>query len=63
MADSAYITDLCRITFDLNIKVIKSFCLGKKIDKKHRPILILFNNYEIEAKILLVFYFLPDEYI
>ena len=34
-ADSAYIiySDLCRITFDLNLEIIKSFCLGKKIDK------------------------------
>ena len=29
-ADSTYISDLCRITFDLNVEIIKSFCLGKK---------------------------------
>ena len=26
-----HISDLCRIAFDLNIEIIKSFCLGKKI--------------------------------
>ena len=54
-ADSAYIiySDLCRIIFDLNVEIIKSFHLGKKIDKKHRPLLIRLSNYEIKAKILL----------
>ena len=51
-ADSAYISDLCRITFDLNVEIIKSFHIGKKIDKKHRPLLIHLSNYEIKAKIL-----------
>ena len=31
-ADSAYISDLCRITFDLNIEIIKLFRIGMKID-------------------------------
>ena len=30
-----HISDPCRIAFDLNIEIIKSFCLGKKIDIKH----------------------------
>ena len=30
-----HISDLCRIAFDLNIEIIKLFCLGKKIDLKH----------------------------
>ena len=51
-ADSAYISDLCRITFDLNVEIIKSFRIGKKVDKKHRPLLIHLSNYEIKAKIL-----------
>ena len=42
-ADSAYISDLCRIIFDLNIEINKLFCTGKKIDKKHRPLLICSN--------------------
>ena len=50
--ESAYISDLYRITFDLNVVIIKSFHLGKKIDKKHRPLLIRLGNYEIKAKIL-----------
>ena len=50
--DSAYISDLCRITFALNVEIIKPFHLGKKIDKKHRPLLIRLGNYEIKAKIL-----------
>ena len=32
-ADSAYISNLCRITFDLNVKIIKSFLFGKKMHK------------------------------
>ena len=32
-ADSTYISDLCRITFDLNVEINQSFCIGKKIDK------------------------------
>ena len=51
-ADSAHISDLCRITFDLNVEIIKSFCLEKKIDKKHKSLLIHLCNYEIKDKIL-----------
>ena len=51
-ADSAYISDLCRTTFNLNIEIIKSFRLGKKIDQKHRPLLICLSNHEIKATIL-----------
>ena len=51
-ADSAYISDLCRITFNLNIEIVKSFQLGKKIDQKHRPLLICLSNHEIKATIL-----------
>ena len=29
-ADPAYITDLCMITFDLNLEIIKLFVLGRK---------------------------------
>ena len=36
----------------MNIEIIKPFCLEKKIDKKHRPLLIRLSNYEIKAKIL-----------
>ena len=42
--------DLCRITFNLNIEIIKSFHPGKKIDRKQRPLLIHLNNYDIKAK-------------
>ena len=51
-ADSAYNSDPCRVTFDLNVEIIKLFHIGKKIDKKHRPLLICLSNYEIKAKIL-----------
>ena len=30
---SADISDICRITVDLNTEIIKSFHLGKKVDK------------------------------
>ena len=43
-ADSAYISDLCRITFVLNIQVIKSFHLGKRKDKMYSPLLICLSN-------------------
>ena len=43
-ADSAYISDLCRIIFDLNVEIIKSIRIGKKTDKKHRPLLIHLSN-------------------
>ena len=51
-ADSAYISDLRRITFNWNIGIIKLFRLGKKIDQKHRPLLIHLSNHEIKATIL-----------
>ena len=51
-ADSAYISDLCRTAFNLNIEIIKLFRLGKKIDQKHRPLLICLSNHEIKAIIL-----------
>ena len=48
-ADSAYISDLCRITFDLNVEIIKLFRIGKKVDKKHSPLLIRLSNYKVKA--------------
>ena len=51
-ADSAYISDLCRNTFDLNVEIIKSFHIGKKVDKKHRPLLIRLSNY-VHMKLIL----------
>ena len=36
----------------MNVEIVKSFRIGKKIDKKHRPLLIRLSNYEVKAKIL-----------
>ena len=35
--DSEYITNLCKLTFNLEVKIIKSFRLGKRVVNKHRP--------------------------
>ena len=36
----------------MNVEIIKSSHIGKKISKKRRPLLIRFSNYETKAKIL-----------
>ena len=36
----------------MNVEIIKLFHIGKKTDKKHRPLLIHLSNYEVKAKIL-----------
>ena len=61
-ANSAHIIDICRITFDLNVEIIKLFCIGKKIDKKNRPLLIRLSNYEVKAKILSTSFILSQIY-
>ena len=43
--DSEYITNLCKLTFDLNVEIEKSF-RPRKTANKYRPLLIRFNSSE-----------------
>ena len=36
-ADRNYISKLCKDTFDLDVKILKTFRLGKKVPNKCRP--------------------------
>ena len=60
-ADSDFIVDLCKATYDLNIHVIKAFHLGKKITNKHRPLLIRLSDSETKSKILSKSYLLRSK--
>ena len=39
-ADRNYVSKLCKDTFDLDVKVLKVFRLGKKVLNKCRPLLL-----------------------
>ena len=51
-ADCNYVSKLCKDTFDLGIKILKVFCLGKKVPNKCRPLLVQFEKENAKAKIL-----------
>ena len=51
-ADCNYISKLCKDTFDLDIKILKAFRLGKKVPNKCRPLLVQFEKENAKAKIL-----------
>ena len=37
-----YVSKLCKDTFDLDVKILKAFHLGKKVPNKCRPLLVQF---------------------
>ena len=51
-ADRNYVSKLCKDTFDLDIKILKAFHLGKKVPNKCRPLLVQFEKENAKAKIL-----------
>ena len=51
-ADRNYVSKLCKDTFDLDVKLLKAFRLGKKVSNKCRPLLVQFEKENAKAKIL-----------
>ena len=51
-ADRNCVSKLCKDTFDLDVKILKVFCLGKKVPNKCRPLLVQFEKENAKAKIL-----------
>ena len=51
-ADRNYVSKLCKDTFDLDIKILKAFRLGKKVPNKCRLLLVQFKKENAKAKIL-----------
>ena len=51
-ADHNYVSKLCKDTFDLDVKILKAFRLGKKVPNKCRPLLVQFEKENAKAKIL-----------
>ena len=51
-ADRNYVSKLCKDTFDLDVKILKAFRLGKKVPNKCRPLLVQFEKENAKAKIL-----------
>ena len=51
-ADRNYVSKLCKDTFDLDVKILKAFHLGKKVPNKCRPLLVQFEKENAKAKIL-----------
>ena len=43
-AEHNYVSKLCKDTFDLDVKILKAFRLGKKVPKKCRPLLVQFEK-------------------
>ena len=51
-ADCNYVSKLCKDTFDLDVKILEAFRLGKKVPSKCRPLLVQFERENVKAKIL-----------
>ena len=51
-ADRNYVFKLCKDTFDLDVKILKAFRLGKNVANKCRPFLVQFEKENAKAKIL-----------
>ena len=51
-ADHNYVSKLCKDTFDLDVKILKAFCLSKKVPNKCRPLLVQFEKENGKAKTL-----------
>ena len=51
-ADCNYVSKLCKDTFDLDVKILKAFRLGKKVPNKCRPLLVQFEKENAKAEIL-----------
>ena len=51
-ADHNNVSKLCKDTFDLDVKILKAFHLGKKVPNKCRPLLVQFEKKNTKAKIL-----------
>ena len=51
-ADSDFVVNLCKATYNFEIQVAKAFCLGKKTENKCRPLLVRLNDDELKSKIL-----------
>ena len=49
-ADRNYVSKLCKDTFDLDVKILKAFRLGKKVPNKCRPLLVQFEKENANAK-------------
>ena len=43
-ADHNYVSKPCKDTFDLDVKHLKAFYLGKKVPNKCRPLLVQFEK-------------------
>ena len=50
-ADRNYVSKLCKDTFNLDVKILKAFRLGKKVPNKCRPLLVQFEKENAKAKI------------
>ena len=51
-ADRNYISKLCKDTFDFDVKILKAFCLGKKVPHTCKPLLVQFEKENAKAKTL-----------
>ena len=51
-SDCNYVSKLCKDTYDLDVKILKAFRLGKKMPNKCRPLLVQFKKENAKAKIL-----------
>ena len=56
--DSDFVADLCKDTYNLKIKIVKAFHLGKKTADKCRSLLIHLNDGKLKSKILTKSYLL-----
>ena len=60
-ADSDFVVNLCKATYDFEIQVAKAFHLGKKTENKCRPLLVHLNDDELKSKILTKSYLLRSK--
>ena len=55
-----YVSKLYKDTFNLDVKILEVFCLGKKVPNKCRPLLVQFEKENAKDKILVKSYLLKS---
>ena len=51
-ADKNSFLTLCKTVFDLNVPVTRVVCLGKRLENKHRPLLVCFEQEDDKSTVI-----------
>ena len=56
----SFVSKLCKDVYNLDIQILKPFCLGKKLANKSRPLLVHLESEDIKSRILAKSYLLKS---